>query len=149
MRGIISGLIMTLALHGLTWANAGAPTANTDRQCIEITVTGFVTCEGAAMISVVNSRHMYENGGYFRRIKCPVVKNRTVFNLNDLPAGEYAVKVFHDENGNGELDTRMFGIPKEAYGFSNNARGKFGPPDYTDAVIQYSGGYLPIVIKVQ
>ena len=35
--------------------------------------------------------------------------------------GTYAVKVFHDVNGNGELDTSWIGWPQEPYGFSNDA----------------------------
>ncbi|MDZ7756077.1 DUF2141 domain-containing protein [Rhodohalobacter sp.] len=31
--------------------------------------------------------------------------------------------IYHDKNTNGELDTNLSGIPEEAYGFSNNARG--------------------------
>jgi uncharacterized protein (DUF2141 family) len=38
----------------------------------------------------------------------------------DLPAGEYAVQVLHDENDNGKLDTNFMGMPTEGYGFSNN-----------------------------
>ncbi|MCP4022677.1 MAG: DUF2141 domain-containing protein, partial [Desulfobacteraceae bacterium] len=49
-----------------------------------------------------------------------------------LPYGEYAVQVFHDENSNTKLDKRIFGIPIERYGFSNNASGKFGPPEYEE-----------------
>ena len=54
--------------------------------------------------------------------------------LHDLPAGRYAVRLFHDANGNGELDSNMLGIPKEGYGFSNGA-GKFGPASYEDAAV--------------
>jgi len=56
--------------------------------------------------------------------------------FNDLAPGNYAASVFHDVNKNGELDTNWIGIPKEAYGFSNNARGTMGPPDYEDCVFQ-------------
>ena len=49
------------------------------------------------------------------------------------PAGEYAVAIVHDENGNGRLDTSWLGIPKEGLGTSNNARGRLGPPKYRDA----------------
>ena len=48
--------------------------------------------------------------------------------LNDLKSGKYLVKVFYDQNSNGKMDTNMFGVPTEKYGFSNNARGTFGPP---------------------
>lgn len=51
-----------------------------------------------------------------------------------LPPGEYAVSIFHDRNNNGELDTNFIGMPKEPIAMSNNARPKFGPPKYEDAV---------------
>jgi uncharacterized protein (DUF2141 family) len=53
----------------------------------------------------------------------------------DLPAGAYALSVFHDENGNGKLDANVAGIPLERYGFSRDAHGRMGPPSFADAVI--------------
>lgn len=52
--------------------------------------------------------------------------------LEDIPYGKYGLAIIHDENENYKLDTNFLGIPKEGYGFSNNARGRFGPPDYSD-----------------
>jgi len=46
---------------------------------------------------------------------------------------KYAIAVFHDTNNNQKLDKNFFGIPKEGYGFSNNARGFLGPPDFDEA----------------
>ena len=40
----------------------------------------------------------------------------------NLPAGNYAVQVMHDENENNKLDTNFMGMPIEGYGFSNNPR---------------------------
>ena len=56
----------------------------------------------------------------------------------ELPAGVYAVGVFHDLNANNRLDTNLFGIPTEQFGFSNNAVGHFGPPSFEAASIQVS-----------
>ncbi len=56
-----------------------------------------------------------------------------------LEDGDYAISIFQDLNGNGELDTNFIGIPTEPYGFSNNARGRFGPPNYEDCVFNLSG----------
>lgn len=42
------------------------------------------------------------------------------FTFKDLPAGDYAVLLTHDENDNGTLDTNLVGMPVEGYGFSNN-----------------------------
>jgi len=53
--------------------------------------------------------------------------------INNIPAGEYAVSIFHDIDKNGELNTNAIGIPNEPYGFSNDARGRFGPPKFKNA----------------
>lgn len=42
--------------------------------------------------------------------------------FDDLAPGEYAVRVMHDDNGNGQLDRNVVGMPTEGYGFSNNPR---------------------------
>jgi len=53
-----------------------------------------------------------------------------------LPPGQYALSIFHDRNGNGEMDTNFIGMPKEPIAMSNNAKAKFGPPKYDDAVFE-------------
>jgi len=57
----------------------------------------------------------------------------TTVTLRGLPPGRYAVAAFHDLDGDGELTLWPFGLPKEAYGFSREARGRFGPPPFTAA----------------
>jgi uncharacterized protein (DUF2141 family) len=60
---------------------------------------------------------------------------KTVIVYRDLPAGSYAVSSFHDENGNGKLDTNVVGFPTERFGFSRDAVGRMGPPSFADAAI--------------
>ncbi|KQS05092.1 hypothetical protein ASG11_01815 [Sphingomonas sp. Leaf357] len=55
-----------------------------------------------------------------------------------LPAGDYALAVIHDENGNNKLDT-MLGIPREGFGFSRNPTITFGPPRFTAARFTLTG----------
>ena len=55
-----------------------------------------------------------------------------------LPRGAYAVAVIHDENGNNRLDT-LAGIPREGYGFSNDAAVRFGPPKFAAARFDVTG----------
>ena len=52
-----------------------------------------------------------------------------------LAPGRYAVRAYADENGNGKLDTNLVGLPIERYGFSNDARGKLGAPDFEAAAL--------------
>ena len=59
--------------------------------------------------------------------------------FDDVAASTIAVTVMHDRNGNGELDTNLFGIPREPYGFSNDAELRtFGPPRFSDARVPRS-----------
>ncbi len=52
-----------------------------------------------------------------------------------LPPGRYVLKSFADENGNGKLDTNLVGLPTERYGFSNDAKGRMGPPGFDAAAV--------------
>lgn len=72
-------------------------------------------------------------------------KARAVFLT--VPPGQHAVKVFHDVNANGQLDTNKLGIPNEPYGFGNDARGTFGPPAFEEAAITIE--QVPVVTAVK
>jgi uncharacterized protein (DUF2141 family) len=63
------------------------------------------------------------------------VAEKTVLVFRQLGAGSYAVSLFHDENGNGKLDSNIVGLPTERFGFSRDARAVMGPPGFTDAAI--------------
>ena len=63
------------------------------------------------------------------------------FNIPDLPPGEYALAVFHDENNNGKLDTNWLGIPKEKVAFSNAKMKTFGPPKYHECAFKMISDY--------
>ena len=65
----------------------------------------------------------------------------------DVPFGNYAVSVYHDVNGNGELDRNFIGIPKEPIGFGNNYK-PFGKPKYKSAIIEYKATGKPQEIKL-
>jgi uncharacterized protein (DUF2141 family) len=64
----------------------------------------------------------------------------TVLAFAGIPAGEYAAAVYADMNGNGELDSNFFGIPQEPVGMSRDAKGRFGPPGFSDAVFAVGEG---------
>lgn len=69
--------------------------------------------------------------------------------IRDLPAGEYAVMVYNDENGNGQLDRNFIGIPREPMGFSNSYWPQ-GPPAFVRAVFRLEEGERkPVEIHLQ
>ena len=67
----------------------------------------------------------------------PVTGNTATVRFDSLLPGPKAVRLFHDENSNGTLDTNFFGIPTEGYGFSNNPRSRFGEPSFRDRLFEH------------
>lgn len=83
---------------------------------------------------------VYRDAESFRRSENPVASRMvartgavTTVVFEDLPPGRYAVGAYHDTDGNGALTLWPIGLPKEAYGFSRDARGRFGPPSFDAA----------------
>lgn len=63
----------------------------------------------------------------------PVSGKTMTYTFKDLPQGEYAFAIYHDENKNNKLDKNLLGVPTEYYGFSNNARRTFSAPSFEEA----------------
>jgi uncharacterized protein (DUF2141 family) len=53
--------------------------------------------------------------------------------FSDIPAGAYAISVFHDENDDGVLNTNFLGMPREGYGISNNHTYAMRPPNFEES----------------
>ena len=49
-------------------------------------------------------------------------KGECIHEIRDLPHGVYGIKAFLDANGNGKMDTGIFGIPTEPWGMSWNGK---------------------------
>jgi len=98
---------------------------------LSITIKNIYPVEGDIYIAIYDNDddYMEIEKVAFQKIAAVVGESQTIL-IKDMPEGEYAVSVFHDLNGNGELDTNAIGIPSEPYGFSNDARGRFGPPKF-------------------
>jgi len=116
---------------------------------LTIVVTGLENDDGEVLIAVSNSRENYEsNDSAFVGVKVKIENNKAEYKFEELQFGEYAIKLFHDENMNGELDSNFLGVPTEDYGFSNNARGTFGPADYDDAKFLFEKTGMTMEISV-
>jgi uncharacterized protein (DUF2141 family) len=59
-----------------------------------------------------------------------IIDKKCSFSVGNLTAGKYAVRYYHDENLNGNLEKNLVGKPTEGYGFSNNVVGKYAMPPF-------------------
>lgn len=112
---------------------------------ISLIVEGVQNQKGEILVSLSKKDSYLKTG--WKNLKIHSLNNpKAIF--QKVPEGTYAITIFHDENSNGELDSNFIGIPKEGYGFSNNATGTFGPPSFEDASFQVSKENKEIKIKL-
>jgi uncharacterized protein (DUF2141 family) len=104
---------------------------------LRVELTGLASAQGNLYIAVYDSDDTWLGEETVLEQKVVIADAREgelVSAEMQLPPGEYALSIYYDSNDNGELDTNFIGIPKEPVALSNNARPKFGPPKYKDAV---------------
>ena len=138
MRRLLPAPVRMLALAA---AAAGTCTLAVSARAADLTiaVSNIESPTGVLYWNLFDSAAAYDDDG------APVIGARArvdgdalTVTVHDLPDGRYAVKLYHDANGNGQLDTNMVGLPTEGYGFSNNA-GAMGPARFDEAAVQVSG----------
>jgi uncharacterized protein (DUF2141 family) len=119
---------------------------------VEVTMTGFKNQEGNARVAVFLDARVWPDGdgSIFATAVVPISDGQAFAVFEEVPAGPFAVSVFHDKDGDGELDSVALGIPSEAYGFSGDARGLFGAPSFEEARIELAAGETKqITIRVR
>tara|TARA_B110000467_G_C18042357_1_gene326597 strand:- start:128 stop:571 length:444 start_codon:yes stop_codon:yes gene_type:complete len=99
---------------------------------VEFEIKGIKSDSGKIYIQIFKGEENYTQGNAESSSIMKAVKGSTKTIFNNMPVGEYAVRFFHDENSNGKLETNLFGVPTEGYGFSNNAKPNFGPVNYSE-----------------
>lgn len=104
------------------------------QNALTIDIKGLRNDQGHVLLQLFD-----ESEKSIREIKQPIENKECTILLADLESGRYGFKYFHDENDNQNLDTNWMGIPKEGFGFSNNAKATFGPPSFAKWVFELSG----------
>jgi len=105
-----------------------------ERGTLEVTVTGFESEAGLLAIALfANADDYATQTNAIRRAWLAIDDGQSHWVVEDLPEGDYALIAYQDLNGNEQIDMRIFGMPKEPVGVSNDARGIFGPPRFKAA----------------
>lgn len=113
------------------------PTASVtskDGYSVAVLITGLRNDKGVVRIALQDDQ---KKSLETRKVTISGHQAQTTF--EGLPAGQYAIKFQHDENEDGKLNFGFMHIPSEGYGYSNNARGTMGPPDFKKTLFTLSG----------
>jgi uncharacterized protein (DUF2141 family) len=109
---------------------------------LSIIVEGIQDCRGDVLLACFNSP---ENWMHMDNLfkgecqPCPASGDTVRFTLSNCPHGTYACCVLIDSNANQKMDFNILGYPIEAFAFSNDAVGSFGPPAFAEAAFEHSG----------
>lgn len=124
---LLSGLVAACFFAPAAWAAD-----------LSLNVVGVDANSGQLMIALYDNPEAYAGGEPTRSVRVPARGATVAVQFEGLAAGRYAIRMFHDVNGNGELDKNLFGIPTEPVGFSNRARANLGPPGFAAASFDLS-----------
>ncbi|MGY8771950.1 MAG: DUF2141 domain-containing protein [Gammaproteobacteria bacterium] len=103
---------------------------------------------GTLMLAIYNSAEAFAGSvskekrseiGVFKGLELYLEPEDSTQLNTEIPDGEYAIALFIDLNGNKKIDKNFLGIPKEQYGFSNNAMGKLSAPTFVQAQFTVAG----------
>ena len=111
-----------------------------DTAPLTVTVTGIPAERGDVLVGVwkASENFLADETRIAGRV-LPARAGSITCTFPDLPKGAYAISALHDADRNGRMSKSLLGWPVEAYGFSNNARGLFGAPSYTDCAFELRG----------
>jgi len=94
---------------------------NDERYSLTVKVENLRNSKGTIQIALYNKDgsipdENYKN--YFKMGKVSITNGKSQYTFSNLPKGNYAVNILHDENSNGKIDKGLI-LPKEGIGFSN------------------------------
>jgi len=115
---------------------------------VNLTISNIKEEDGNLVIAVFDNEEDFMNKEKIIKYLPVTSASETMVTQFSLPKGAYSIAVFHDTNGNKELDKNYIGIPKEAFGFSNKSFGLFGPPDFDDTKFEVRQPNETVLVKL-
>jgi len=141
----IPRLIMALALIAVL-GNLPAGTSTSGGR-LEVVVTGARNAQGVLRTALFRGSEGFpgKDEQAIGRLVAPASTGPVTFLFKDIPPGEYAAAVLHDEDNNGKMNSNWLGMPREGYGTSNNPEGR---PKYKKSRFDMASRTLRMEIRL-
>lgn len=132
---------ITLLLTSTAWADEGT---------ITVTIQGFNNDNGCARVALFASKDgfPFESDKAFKTLQAPIKDGKSAVIFNDIPYGDYAISLYHDDNDNGRLDLSFWGKPLKGVGVSNNPPKHNSTPRFEEVQFTLNSDKLEMEITV-
>lgn len=112
-------------------------------------ITNIKDVCGRIQVGIYDNKNDFpKEGKEFRRYFIKVDGNEVKYTVEDMPAGEYAIAIYHDANSDGQCNSNFIGVPTECYGFSNNVKPFLSAPSFNATKFSLTKDRL-LTIKLQ
>jgi len=116
---------------------------------IVVTVEGLRSDRGQVMVAIFSKPKGFPDGNYADQYaRRPASTAPVIVVFDGLPPGRYALGAYHDENGNGKLDTNFLRWPTEGYALSNGIRLSLYRPRFSEAAVTLDERDLAITLHI-
>jgi len=151
MAGLIASALAALALPAVAENPPPAiPNQAKPYGTITVRIEALRNDNGTVYVSLFDNKKAFgDNKGAVVSVQARPANRTAVVMLDNVAPGRYALSFIHDENDNKKLDTNWIGIPKEGFGYSKDAMGKFGPPKFDDALLDVPAGPVTVVMHTK
>jgi uncharacterized protein (DUF2141 family) len=139
-------LAVTLAVSPRLAGLAPASPQVVEDAVVSVRVTGLESDEGSVRVALFDGPEGFTDEPAYAGTVAP--EDLSAEWSVQVPFGTYAVAVIHDRDDNGRLNTNFLGMPREPYGFSNDARGTFGAPSFEDASVSVAADTVAVTVRV-
>lgn len=126
-------MIRLLATAGLVLLSTAVPLAAAE---LRVEVGGLRNTQGLVRVALFRTPADFaKEEGVYREVVVPAATPAATLVFADIPAGTYGLAAFHDENADGKFDRGFLGIPREGYGFGNDAPVILDAPPFEQAAV--------------
>ena len=115
---------------------------------VTVMVEGVRNGKGEVRFALYDRASEFPLGKQFDGLEVPAAPGEVSAVFRDVPPGIYAVAIHHDENSNNEMDLAFNLLPKEGYGFSNDAKVILMPPTFEAAAFAVPEAGITIRLHV-
>lgn len=117
---------------------------------VTVEIVNIKNDKGQVLVSLFESEEGFPNNpdNAVAKQVATISNNKARLTFTGLAKGDYAIVVAHDENKNYKMDYNFIKIPKEGYGFSNDARGRMSAPSFQAASFNLSQASKTITITM-